>query len=239
MGKEAKKYCIVILILAVIYNVLVFAIPYPHKSNLVFWMSWAGGMLAIAVQPIIAYFGLKDSETLKSKIYGWPIIRNGYIYLGIQLAITVLFLIVGAFVVIPGWILPIIIVILIGFTVIGMFVADTYREEIEKMDAVAPISVKFINDLKVDSNMLSQRKTSEDIHRKLVEFAEEVKYSDPVSSESLAEIEDEINRKYIVMKDNVINNKRDGIIDEIDELLQLLNERNQRAKLAKKKYEAR
>ena len=55
MNKNIKRYCVVSLILAIVYNVLIFAIPYPHKSNIVFWLSWAIGLLYIIIQPVIAF----------------------------------------------------------------------------------------------------------------------------------------------------------------------------------------
>ena len=226
MTKIAKKYCIISVILAISYSVLILVIPYPRKSNAIFWLAWAMGLIFILAQPFIAYYGLKDSKTIKSKIFGWPIIRLGYLSLIIQLILTLIFLIVGAFIAIPIWILVIIEVILISFTIIGLLVKDTYREEIENMDKNAPITIKFINDLKTDSEILSKRITTDEIHLKLLEFAEEVRYSDPVSLETLTEIEDEINRKYITMKENILNNSLENVIDEINELLQLLRERN-------------
>lgn len=234
MNKNIKRYCIVILILAIVYNVLIFSIPYPHKSNSVFWLSWAIGLLFIIIQPVIAFFGLKDSYSLKSKIYGWPIIRVGYISLFIQLIITCTFLILGAFIEVPVWILFVLEVLLVSFASIGLIATSMVKETIEKIEENAPITTKFINDLIIDSNMLSQRDTNETIHNKLVLFADEVRYSDPVSIESLTEFEDEILRKYLIMKDNVINEKYDDVELEIDELVSLMKERNQRIKIGKK-----
>ncbi len=234
MRKNAKRYLIIVLIIAFIYNVLVFTIPYPHKSNLVFWMAWASGMFAIISQPLIAYVGLKDAKTLKSKIYGWPIIRNGYIYLLIQLIITLIFLIVGAFVVIPGWILPILVIILIGFTVVGMIVDDTYKEEIQKMEESSPTTTKFIDDLKVETKMLVEKANDENIKSLLEKLAEEVNYSDPISNDALNEIEDKINKEFLALKENINSKLFYTLNDDIEELIILIKERNQKAKLAKK-----
>ena len=123
---------------------------------------------------------------------------------------------------------------MVSFASIGLIATDMVKETIEKIEENAPITTKFINDLIIDSNMLSQRDTNETIHNKLVLFADEVRFSDPVSIESLTEFEDEILRKYLIMKDNVINEKYDDVEHEIDELVSLMKERNQRIKMRKK-----
>lgn len=233
MSNNAKRYCAITLIIAIVYNVLVFVIPYPHKSSAIFWIAWAFGLLFILVQPFIAYYDLNDSNTLKSKIYGLPILKLGYISLIIQLIITLLFLLIGAFVEIPIWILIILELLLVSFTAIGLLVSKTHKEEVEQIDNKAPLNLEFINNLKIDSEILAERKTPDKIHAKLQEFSEEVKYSDPVSDDSLIEIEDEINRKFIIMKDNILNNTYRNSIDEIDGLMLLLKERNKRAKMNK------
>lgn len=235
MTKNFKKYIIIVFIIAVIYNVLVFAIPFPHKSALSFWITWGFGLLCIISQPFIGYFGFKDAETYKSKVYGWPIIRLGYIYLLVQLLISLVSFVVGAFVGIPFWIILVIEVIIVGFVLIGLIVNDTYKEEITKIENNLPITTKFISDLRVDSETLLKKISNQEIKMQFEKFVEEVRYSDPVSDDFLAEIEDEINKKYLALKDNLLNGISETSINDINDLINILYERNNRVKLSKRK----
>lgn len=235
MTKNFKKYIIIVFIIAVIYNVLVFAIPFPHKSVSLFWLTWGFGLLCIISQPFIGYFGFKDAETYKSKVYGWPIIRLGYIYLVVQLLLCIISFIVGAFVEIPFWIIVVIEVIIVGLVLIGLIVNDTYKEEITKIENNLPITTKFISDLRVDSETLLKKISNQEIKLHFEKFVDEVRYSDPVSDDSLVEIEDEINKKYIALKDNLLNGVSNTVINDINDLINILDERNKRVKLSKRK----
>ena len=99
------------------------AIPFTHKSVSSFWLTSGFGLLCIISQPFIGYFGFKDAQTYKRKVYGWPIIRLGYIYLVVQLLLCIISFIVGAFVGIPFWIILVIEVIIVGLVLIGLIVS--------------------------------------------------------------------------------------------------------------------
>ena len=234
MSKNSKKYIIIIGILLVLYNVLVWAIPFPKNDLATFIICYVATMVAFLAQPVIYYVALNNKESLKSKIYGWPILKVGYTYGLIQLIISVVFYIIGAFVVVPTWISIIISVILIAAALIGVLITDSYREEIEKIEVNAPITKKFVLDLRIDTESFSKKITAEPIHSELVAFAELVKYSDPVSTEVLVDLEDEISRKYIEIKELIINEKLIEARNELKEIYILMEERNKRCKVTKK-----
>ncbi len=235
MTKNFKRYIIIVFIIAVIYNVLVFAIPFTHKSLFSFWLTWGFGLLCIVAQPFIGYFGFKDTKTYKSKVYGWPIVILGYVYLVVQLLLCLISFIVGAFVGIPFWIILVIQVIIVGLVLIGLIVNDTYKEEITKIENNLPITTKFISDLRVDSETVLKKIINQEIKTQFEKFVEEVRYSDPVSNDSLVEIEDKINKKYILLKDDLLNRVSDRAINDINDLIILLDERNKRVKQSKRK----
>lgn len=234
MTKNSKKYIVVISILIVLYNVLVWAIPFPKNNITTFIINYVASMIALLAQPIIYYIAIHNKDSLISKLYGWPILKVGYVYGIIQLCITLLFYILGSFIEIPAWISIVVTIILIGFALIGILVTDTYREEIEKMEMNAPITKKIILDLRIDSELFAKKITSEPIHSELVAFAELVKYSDPVSTDSLVDLEDEIERKYSAIKELIINEKLIEARNELKEIYVLMEERNKRCKATKK-----
>lgn len=233
MNKNFKKYIFVTLIICAIYSCLSFIVPFPHKSQAIFWISYIFGFLSIAVQPLIAIYGFKNSETLKSKLYGWPIIKLGYVYLIVQLSITLVSYIVDAFVEIPLWILLIINIIIICLTLIGLVINESYKDAIENIEINAPITTKFINDLKIDSKMLAKKDVPLELKEQLNKLADEIRYSDPVSTKQLTEIEDEINRKFIQLKEIIIIDKQFDAKEQIDNLILLIKERNKIAKANK------
>lgn len=233
MKNNKLKYLVITLLLFVVYAVVTLLIPIPKKDVSVFWLSWSFGALSILLQPVIAFFVVGDIKTLKSKIYGWPIVRLGYIYLFTSLILTLTIFVVGAFVAIPLWILIILMVCILVFFVIGLITTSTYKEEIIKMEEHAPTTTKFINDLRVDSRMLLNKIKDKEAKEKYSTFVDEVQYSDPVSNKNLADLEDEINRKYIEFKDDILNDNYEDVISKIDNLIMLIKERNLRTKQSK------
>ncbi len=235
MNKNFKKYIAIVIIIGVVYNILALAIPFAHKSEASFWILWICGLLSIISQPFIAHYGLNETNTYKSKIYGWPIIRLGYLYMLIQMVLCIALFTLNSFVLVDYWIIIVIESILIGLTSIGLIMTDSYKQEIIKIENSLPNTTKFISDLRVDLETLANKVTEESIRIKLGLLVEEVKYSDPVSNDSLGEIEEEIYKNCELLKRNISTGIIDSIFSDIDELIILLKERNQKAKASKQK----
>lgn len=230
MKKNFVRFAIVIAIVLLVYNVLVFAIPFERKVEEVFWISWAFGMFAILVQFLTAIYAFKKSG-LKSKFYGIPVYKMGLVYLGVQVITSMIFIIINSFIEIPLWIMWIIYVLILAICALGFIGADAYRDHIETLDKQVAVKTSFMKGLAIDASSLANRVTEDSLNKKLHELAELIKYSDPVTNDALTEIEDEIERKFTLVKGKVLNNE-DALAD-IDSLSALINERNERCKLAK------
>ena len=84
MSKGLKIYFAIVAILVVMVSVVAFVIPFEKKSYATFIMSYVGILIALLAQGYVAYLIFKKSTTLKSKIYGIPVIRVSIMYLLIQ-----------------------------------------------------------------------------------------------------------------------------------------------------------
>ena len=233
MTKNSKKYITIISLIIIIYNILVWAIPFPKKDTSTFIISYSASMIALIIQPIIYYIAIHNRSSLKSKLYGLPILRVSYIYVIVQMCFTILFYIIGAFIKIPTWISVVICTLLLGLSLIGILVTDTYREEIEKIETNVIVSNKFMTNLRIDSQSLARKTIDEPLHSELVKFSEMVRYSDPVSSDELADCELEIENKYNELKNLIINNKLEEARKELKTLYILIDERNDKCKATK------
>lgn len=233
MNKNSKKYIIIVSLLIVLYNVLVWVIPFPKQSIATFIISYIASMIAIIAQPLIYYASIHNKETLKSKLYGFPILKVGYIYFTIQLVLTVLFYILGCFLKIPTWISIVVMVIVLVLAVVGLLITDTYRDEIEKIEETTKINKKFLTELKINSEILVKKLEGNQLYEELKKFNELVKYSDPVSNPSLIECEDEIMNKFTDLKKLINENKIEEAQLQIKELNILMEERNKKCKLMK------
>lgn len=225
MKKNSIRYTIIIIILLIVFNVLVFAIPFSNKCNAAFWIAYAFGDLAILSQLGFAYLAFKGKDTLKSKFYGLPIVRIGFIYFIVQIILSILIFIINCFVVIPMWIILVLLVLLVGIASIGLIVTDAYRDEVERQDVNSSINTKFMSDLALEVNLLVNKYSNTEYKDILNTLQEEVRYSDPTSNKSLDEIDNAINDKLLQVKTALTNNDA-NVNSHINELMDLIKNRN-------------
>lgn len=233
MIKKFTNYIIIFSILFVLYNVLVFAIPYPKHDLTTFFVAYIYTMISFLAQPLICFVALYKSKSFKNKLYAWPIIRTGFIYIIVQVIISVIIYILGAFISIPVWIIFVVSTIILGIAVIYIIVGLTYKEEIEKIEEHQTVNTKFVLELKIESDSLLREVKEEELHKKLEKFNELVKYSDPVSSEQLSNIENQIKIYFEEIVLLVHNSNYEQASSMLDTVYQLMEERNKKCKLYK------
>ena len=221
MSKNSKLGCTALAILFVIVSVIVFVVPIEKTPAV--WIAYTFTCVAFAAQIIIWKIGFKD-KALKSKFLGIPIIRVGFIYLVLQLiALAVFFVIPKA----PEWIVVIVCILILGISSVCMISSEVGRNIIENTEKKVNAKVSYIREIQVDIEMCAERETDPEIKNQLLDLAEKVRYSDPMSSESLATIENKIVNK--ISELDTSDNKQ-AVIKEID---LLITERNKKSKLNK------
>ena len=234
MKKITKNYLLIIAIILVVYSVLVFVIPFTKMNMATFVISYIASVIALLSQIYVAYIAFKGEDNLTSKVYGFPIIKLGYIYLGVQFALSILFYILGAFIDVPVWICIILYVLVLGLAAVGLITTSTYKEAIEEIEVTKEDNKVFVKELRRDTLVYSSKikdQTTKDLFDKFLDI---VRYSDPVSNENLKEIENDINSKYEEIKVLVSHDNYLVANKEIENLIDLINRRNLMCKEFKK-----
>lgn len=232
--KRFGRYILISIIVLVIYNVLIFGIPFFDKQYASFWFLWIFGLLANLSQPLIALFAFRNSKNLKSKIYGLPIITLGYSYFIFQMIFTFVGVIINSFFELPLWIVLCIEIIIIGLFLIGLIIKDTYKEEVLEIENNNVDNTKFIRELRNEAYLLYQSYSNSKFGSIIEKLYEEIRFSDPVSSTKLNVVEQEIEDKFNDLKLTLNKNDEEKIRILIDELFILLSKRNNLAKMSKK-----
>ena len=228
MSKNKIRVIAFAAIALVVFNVIAFVIPIPKSA--VFWVAYIFGMLAIAAQLLFMNVDFSGKEDIRSRFYGFPIARIGVIYGACQLLLSLAAMALGAF--IPVWVPVVVFVIIAAAAGVGLISTDMVREEIEKQDEKLVKDVSRMRSLQSKMNVLiSQTDVSAELKTSLDKLADEIKYSDPVSSSATEQIEDELNinieelQKAIVEGDNAsaltICKKTSGILAERNRLCKL------------------
>ena len=185
MKKDTIRWIIGLGVLLVLYILVAFLIPFVHTAT--FWVSCLFTMIAFGVVGASVYIAFVKNPDAKSRFYGFPIAKIGVIYGVVQLVAGLVFMALAVYA--PVWAAVLVYAIALGVAVIGLISAEAVVEEIHVQDAKQKKNVSLMRGLQSKVNQMATQCDNPDAAAAVKQFAEEMRYSDPVSSDALAEIE--------------------------------------------------
>ena len=213
---------VVLGILLVLVSLIAFVVPTEKTGT--FWIAYVFTAIAIVAQIVIWKNALGKEDTLKSKFLGLPVVHVSVVYLVVQIVAFAVFVAVPE---LPIWSAIVACAAILGFSVIFMIAGEAGHGEIERVEAKVQKKVFFIKELQADVELLINRETNTEIRDALQQLAEKIKFSDPMSNDALAEVEEAITAKIAELK------SASDKIAVIQELNSLLMKRNKKAKILK------
>ena len=189
MKKGFVQSAIVFGILLVLYILIAFLVPFAKTAT--FWVSVVFTVVAFAVAAAAFYIAFVKTPDAKSKFYGFPIARIGVIYAIVQIVASFVFMALATFVAEwPVWPAILVYAVALGVTLIGLIAADAVVEEVQRQDVQLKKDVYLMRSLQSKLNqMTSQCDGNPDAADAVKKFAEELRFSDPVSSDALVDVE--------------------------------------------------
>ncbi len=222
MKKNSTKGYVILGILFVLISIIAFAVPTVKTAT--FWIAYVFTAAAFAAQIGIWKTALGKEGTLKSKFLGFPVVHIGIVYAIIQTVAFAVFLFVPT---LPVWSAIVVCSVIAGISVVCMLSADAGRDEIERVEAKVQKKVFYIRELQADIELLADNETNADVKTALTQLAEKIRFSDPMSNEQLADLEDKISTKIEELKTT------SSQLEIITDLNSLLDERNKKCKILK------
>lgn len=225
MKKNTIRVAIGLGVLLVLYILVAFLMPFLHTA--VFWASFVFTLIAFGVVAVSAYIAFVRKSDAKSRFYGFPIAKIGAIYGVAQLVLGFVFMALGAW--IPVWVTVLVSAILLGAAVIGLISAEAVVSEIHVQDDKLKKNVVFMRELQSKVNQMANQSDLPEVKR----FAEEVRYSDPVSGDTLMEIERELSAAVDELQSAIVDGDAENIPALARKASASLAERNRLCKLNK------
>ena len=221
MKKNSVKGYALIGIIFIIITVVSLAIP--TSKNAAFWIAYIFTVVALAAQIVLwkRTFGHKE---LKSKFLGFPIVHIGIVYLIVQIAVLFVFVFAEK---LPAWSALVTCTVIAAMAAIFMIAADVGRTEIEKVEQKVQGKVFYIKNLQVDIEILASAEKDTKIKEQLEQLAEKIRFSDPMSNEQLAPLEERIAIAVESLKSS------DDKLEIINQLNKLIDERNKKVETLK------
>lgn len=227
--KHKTRITLVFGIALAVFGVLMFALPFIRNN--IFWVSFLFGVISIGMQFYVQPKAFEGKQAV-SKFYGFPIARIGLLYMAAQLALSLVMSALGWWV--PLRFVVIIYVVAIAIAAVGLIAADTMREEVEKMDLKLADNTAFMRNLRSKVGMILGQCEMEDVRNEIVSFAENLRFSDPISSEAVKEIEQELLSCVEDLQKMIMNNDDKAALSLCRRADAILAARNQQCKLNKK-----
>ena len=211
-NKQLSYAALVIAVLA--FTVMALAAPMSRTSS--FWIAFTFTDIAFASQPIIWSLAFMSEKSLKSKFLGIPIVHVGVIYLLVQLLAFIILAITNC----EAWVSAIVCVIILSVSLLSMISGGISKNIVSSVESKVQSKTHFLKELKSNLNILADEEDDKTIKAALMELVDEVRYSDPMSDNSLDGIESEIKEK--ISGFNLSEDKQ----KTIDEISLLLKKRN-------------
>ena len=222
MKKNSTKGYVLLGILFALVSIIAFGVPTAKTAT--FWIAYVFTAAAFAAQIGIWKTALGKEGTLKSKFLGFPIVHIGIVYAIIQVIAFAVFLFAPT---LPTWSAIVVCPIIAGLSAVCMISADAGRNEIERVEAKVQNKVFYVREMQADIELLADNESDVAVKTALTHLAEKIRFSDPMSNEQLADLENKISIKAAELK------TASSKLEIITELNSLLDERNKKCKILK------
>lgn len=229
MKKDCKRAILAAVMLLIVYHLVVFLIPFGKTA--VFWVSYGFTLGGFAIGFFSIYVAFLKHPGAKSKFYGFPIARLGAIYLLVQVIACLVFMALSA--ICPLWIPILLYGILMAAAILGLTAAEAVREEIHQQDQVLRTSVAAMRALQSKANQLPGLCRDPETLAAVKAFAEELRYSDPVSSPALATADADLTACVDELQQAALDSDEASVRTLLPKASALLAERNRLCKLNK------
>ncbi|MDR2382742.1 MAG: hypothetical protein LBD76_02535 [Prevotellaceae bacterium] len=214
------------VVILLLFNVISFAIPFTRNSG--FWSGYGFSTLAILLTAVMSFYALGRAD-LRSRFYGLPVLYIVWTYLGLQLVAGFLFMSLNT----PPWLNILLSFVLLGVCLVGLIAVEIGVTEIRRVDEAVREKVFRIKSLQAEVDSLKGKITDPILKKSLQKLSDAIRYSDPVSSQQLAELESNIEHETAMLAQELDAGNTSAGQNICDRMMQLLAERNRKCRLLK------
>lgn len=226
-AKNTVAFGLIYVILLGVFNLLVFTIS--KSRNDVFWLSYGFMTLAFVVQIVSMFMSFKSAD-VETAFFGIPLASFSVFYLCAELVIGALFMIFQM----ASFTLALVIqVLVLAVFLIIAIISLLSRDTVQQISDNVKEHVSNLKSVLVDIEMLMDGCTDPELKASLRKLSETVKYSDPISNEAVADVEQRIMRKISELRINIDDNQIADAKQSCADLERLYVERNKKLAISK------
>lgn len=233
MKKKFAPYIVCWAILLALFHVIVFVTPNEiagmSKFGGGFWIGYGFTLAAFWGQLVCAWIALKPSN--KRKIfYRLPLVIISFTVLILTMIAATVFMAVPQ---IPAWIAAIVCSILTAFGAVAVIKAKAAAETVSTIDEKVQAQTSFIRELTARAESVMTGAQTPELKAEAKKVYEALRFSDPMSSKELSEIEGKIAAEFAEFEQYVAKNAKTNARMSAEKLLALFAQRAALCKIGK------
>ena len=233
MKKKFVPYILCWTIFLALFHVIVFVTPCEiagmSKFGGGFWIGYGFTLAAFLGQLLCAWLAFKESEKRKL-FYKLPLVFISYSTLILTAVVGIVFMTVRQ---IPAWIAAIVCSVILAFGAVAVIKAKVAAETVSSIDEKVKTKTAFIKELTARAESVMTAAQTPELKAKAKKVYEAIRYSDPMSSMELSEIEGKIAESFETFAKSVSSGDVAATKSAAANLILLLNERTAKCKLLK------
>ena len=231
--KKFGFYSIGWLLFLGLFNVITFVTPNEYngisKFTASFWVAYVFITVAFIGQLACAYYIFNVKKTLKP-FYSIPVLAASITSLVLITLVGSLFM---AIIVLPPWIGIIICAFVLVLNIVYVAKSAVAVEMVADVDKKIKVKTIFIKLLTADAETLVAKAEGEELAAIAHKVYEAIRYSDPMSDDALASVEDKITMKFNELSE-AFDNKDIALAESFSkQLLIYIAERNSKCRVLK------
>ena len=216
------------LIVLVLFNVIAFVIPFTRTMT--FWVGYGFAIVSIILLILVCFSTNSAGKELKSRFLGCPIIYIATCHLTVQIIASLAFM---AFPGIPTWISIVLSVIFLCIVLLGTIATSVAIDEIKMIDNYIQQKNFYIKSLSANMELLVAQCTDLQLKKEINNVCEAIKYSEPMSHPSLADVEYQIKVECSNLESALANGQLENANMLCKRILQIIQQRNRQCRLLK------
>lgn len=219
------------LIALITYDVIFFVIFGLTNHEASFWVSYAFMRVAFGVTAANLYAMSTNGMTLKDWIFGYPIVKHCIIYLILEFILSTIYVVLEEYISFAFAFTTQLIILAVHLVLaISCFLS---KQTIQEITTNVEDKTRYIKLLRADAEMLVTKCQNPSLKEHCRKFAEEVRFSDPMSNEYLFELEKELTLAVADCDHAISLQNYEEAYELLNKASLLLKERNQKCKALK------
>lgn len=229
MKKARNTFLAIWAICFALYNIIVFVVPNENYGTEGFWIGYALITIALLGNLVCSYIALYSKSNAKV-LYNIPFVTASIVEIVVAAITGTIFMTVTG---IEVWVAVIVAAVIVAISAIVSLVAKSAADTVGDIDDKIKKQTSFIKGITLDAEMLMKSATIPEIKDEVKKVYEAFRFSDPMSSDALNDIEDRIQNQFNLLQEVVITENTERVSHASKDLLSLIDYRNKKCKISK------